>query len=154
MANSPPKNDKPDFVWENLEVGMRIGERSLLVTQEMVDAHCEAVGARRGWYEGDSPAGGPIAPPMLFINDLLAIYDANYARFGTIHAKLGYCFHRPVRVGATVRQEVTVKDLYVKRGKGWVVSELRVTNEAGDLLLTSTHTSLLSLTRRHESENA
>ena len=25
-------SDKPDFVWENLEVGMTIGERSVLVT--------------------------------------------------------------------------------------------------------------------------
>ena len=49
-------NDKPDFVWENLQVGMTIGERSLTVTQEMVDAHCGAVGARREWYSGESPA--------------------------------------------------------------------------------------------------
>ena len=141
--------EKPDFVWENLEVGMTIGERSLTVTRAMVDAHCNAVGAKREWYSGESPAGGAIAPPMIFINDLLAIYDANYKRFGTIHAKLGYRFHRPVRVGETVRQKVTVKDLYVKREKGWIVSELAVTNEAGELLLTSSHTSVLSLTRKH-----
>ena len=146
-------NEKPDFVWENLEVGMTIGVRSLTVTQAMVDAHCEAVGARREWYAGESPAGFPIAPPMIFINDLLAIYDANYKRFGTIHAKLGYRFHRPVRVGETVHQKVTVTDLYVKRGKGWIVSELAVTNEAGELLLTSAHTSVLSLTRKHEEDD-
>ena len=145
-------SDKPDFVWENLRVGMTIGERSLTVTQEMVDAHCEAVGAWREWYRGESPAGGAITPPMIFINDLLAIYDANYKRFGTIHAKLGYRFHKPVRVGETVRQKVTVTDLYVKRGKGWIVSELAVTNEAGELLLTSAHTSVLSLTRKHEED--
>ena len=132
---------------------MTIGERSLTVTQAMVDAHCEAVGAKREWYQGESPAGGAIAPPMIFINDLLAIYDANYKRFGTIHAKLGYRFHKPVRVGERVRQEVTVTDLYVKRGKGWIVSELAVTNEAGELLLTSAHTSVLSLTRRHEDDD-
>ena len=143
-------NEKPDFVWENLEIGMSIGKRSLTVTQEMVDAHCDAVGARRKWYAEDSPAGGPIAPPMIFINDLLAIYDANYKRFGTIHAKLGYRFHKPVRIGETVHQKVTVKDLYVKREKGWIVSELIVTNETGELLLTSSHTSVLSLMRKHE----
>jgi len=142
-------SDKPEFVWENLKVGMVIGERSLEVTQEMADAHCEAVGARRERYASESPTGEPIAPPMLFINDLLAIYDENYRRFGTIHARLGYRFHRPARIGETVRQKVTVTDLYVKRGKGWIVSELRVTSEAGALLLTSSHASVLSLTRRH-----
>ena len=146
-------NEKPDFVWENLRVGMTIGERSLTVTQEMVDAHCDAVGAKRDWYETESPAGGAIAPPMIFINDLLAIYDANYKRFGTIHAKLGYRFHRPVLIGETVQQKVTVKELYVKREKGWIVSELAVTNEAGELLLTSSHTSVLSLTRKHGTDD-
>ena len=141
--------EKPDFVWENLEAGMMIGERTLTVTQEMVDAHCDAVGARQERGGGASPSDAPIAPPMIFVNDLLAIYDENYSRFGTIHAQLGYRFHRPVRVGETVRQQVAVKDLYVKREKGWIVSELRVTNQAGALLLTSTHTSVLSLTRRH-----
>ncbi|MCY3822930.1 MAG: MaoC family dehydratase N-terminal domain-containing protein [Nitrospinae bacterium] len=146
-------SDKPDFVWENLQVGMTVGERSLTVTQAMVDAHCEALGARREWYTGESPLGCPIAPPMIFINDLLAIYDANYKRFGTIHAKLGYRFHRPVRVGERVHQKVTVTDLYVKREKGWIVSELAVTDEAGELLLTSAHTSVLSLTRKHADDD-
>ena len=146
-------SEKPEFVWENLRVGMTIGERSLTVSQAMVDAHCDAVGARREWYQAGSPVGCPIAPPMIFINDLLAIYDENYKRFGTIHAKLGYRFHKPVRVGETVRQKVTVKDLYVKRGKGWIVSELAVTNEAGELLLTSSHTSVLSLTRKHTDDD-
>ena len=90
---------------------------------------------------------------MIFINDLLAIYDANYKRFGTIHAKLGYRFHKPVRVGERVHQKVTVTDLYVKREKGWIVSELAVTNEAGELLLTSAHTSVLSLTRKHGTDD-
>ncbi len=146
-------NEKPDFVWENLRVGMTIGERSLEVTRAMVDAHCEAVGAQREWYESASPLGGAIAPPMIFVNDLLAIYDANYKRFGTIHAKLGYRFHKPVRVGERVRQKVVVKDLYVKREKGWIVSELIVTDEAGELLVTSSHTSVLSLTRRHAEDD-
>ena len=53
-------------------------------------------------------------------------------------------------VGETVHQKVIVKDLYVKREKGWIVSELSVTNEAGELLLTSSHTSVLSLTRKHQ----
>ncbi|MEK6709222.1 MAG: MaoC family dehydratase [Nitrospinota bacterium] len=142
--------EKPEFAWENLSPGMVIGERTLTVTPGMVAAHREAVGADRPWYRGDSPFGGPIAPPMIFINDLLAIYDENFRRFGTIHAKLAYSFHRPARVGERVRQKVTVKDLYVRRGKGWIVSELVVRGEAGDVICTSLHTSVLSLTRAQE----
>ena len=142
--------DKPEFVWENLSPGMVIGEREITVTPEMVAAHCGAVAADRPWYRGESPFGGPIAPPMIFVNDLLAIYDENFRRFGTIHAKLAYRFHRPARVGERVHQRVTVKDLYVRRGKGWIVSELVVRGEGGGVVCTSLHTSVLSLTRARE----
>ncbi|MBI1724440.1 MAG: MaoC family dehydratase [Candidatus Tectomicrobia bacterium] len=146
--------EKPEFAWENLSRGMVIGERVITVTPEMVAAHCGALGADRPWYRGESPFGGPVAPPMIFINDLLAIYDENFRRFGTIHARLSWRFHRPARVGERVHQKVTVQDLYVRRGKGWIVSELAARGEAGDVICTSLHTSVLSLTRAPEEPSA
>jgi len=142
--------EKPEYVWENLSPGTVIGERAITVTPEMVAAHCEALGADRPWYRGNSPFGGPITPPMIFINDLIAINDENFRRFGTIHAKLSWRFGRPARVGERVHQKATVKDRYVRRGKGWVVSELVVRGEAGDVICTCLHTSVLSLTRLQE----
>ena len=144
--------EKPEYKWENLKVGMVTGERDLTVTPGMVAAHCEGVEAVRDWYRGESPYGGPVAPPMIFLNDLMAINDMKFRRFGVIHAKLSWRFRRPARVGETVHQKVTVKDLYIKRKKGWVVSELAVTRENGDVICTSLHTSVLSLTRKHEEE--
>ena len=142
--------EKPEFNWESIKVGMVAGERDITLTPEMVAAHCEGVEAGRGWYGGDSPFGGPIAPPMIFINDVLQIIDENFSRFGTIHAKAGYKFHRPARVGERVHQKVVFKNLYVKRGKSWMECEMNVTGEEGDLIATYLHTSVLSLTRKHE----
>ncbi len=144
--------EKPEFRWESIEVGRVAGERDVTVTPEMVAAHLEGVGADRDWYRKDSPFGGPIAPPMIFINDVLQIIDENFRRFGTIHAKSGYRFHRPARVGERVHQRVVFKDRYVKRGKGWVVWEMEVRGEAGDLIATYEHTSVVSLTLAQEEE--
>ncbi len=142
--------EKPEFRWESIRVGQVVGEREVTVTPEMVAAHCEGTGAGRDWYTGDSPFGGPVAPPMIFMNDVLQIIDENFQRFGTIHAKSGYRFHRPARVGETVHEKVVFKDLYVKREKGWMVCEMEVRGkEDGDLIATYLHTSVLSLTRKH-----
>ena len=146
----PP--EKPEFEWENIQVGMVAGERDITLTPEWVAAHCEGVEATRDWYEKDSPFGGPIAPPMIFVNDILQIIDENFQRFGTIHAKSGYRFHRAARVGETVHQKVVFKNLYVKRGKGWMECEMTVTGKEGDPVATYFHTSVLSLTRKHEDE--
>lgn len=145
-------SEKPEFKWESIKVGMVAGERDITVSPEMVAAHLEGVEGGRDWYESDSPFGGPIAPPMIFINDVLQIIDENFRRFGTIHAKSGYKFHRPARIGERVHQKVVLKDLYVKRGKGWMVCEMSVTGGGGDLIATYLHTSVLSLTRKHEGE--
>lgn len=145
-------SEKPEFRWESIKVGMVAGERDITVSPEMVAAHLEGVEAGRDWYESDSPFGGPIAPPMIFINDVLQIIDENFRRFGTIHAKSSHKFHRPARIGERVHQKVVFKDLYVKRGKGWMVCEMSVTGEGGDLIAIYLHTSVLSLTRKHEGD--
>ena len=144
--------EKPEFNWESIEIGKVVGEREITVSQEMVAAHLEGVDAERDWYEKDSPFGGPIAPPMIFINDVLQIIDENFQRFGTIHARAGYQFHRPARVGERVHQRVIFKERYIKRGKGWVVWEMEVTGEGGDSVATYLHTSVVSLTRAHGGE--
>ncbi len=143
--------EKPEFRWESIRVGQVVGERDVTVTPGMVAAHCEGTGASRDWYTKDSPFGGPVAPPMIFMNDVLQIIDENFQRFGTIHAKSGYKFHRAVHVGETVHEKVVFKDLYVRREKGWMVCEMTVTGkDDGDLIAAYLHTSVLSLTRRHE----
>ncbi len=146
--SSDMNSEKPEFNWGSIEVGMVAGEREITLTPERVAAHLEGVEAGRDWYETGSPFGAPIAPPMIFINDVLEIIDENFRRFGTIHAKSGYRFHRPARIGERVHQKVVFKDLYVKRGKGWMMCEMTVTGEDGEPVVTYLHTSVLSLTRK------
>ena len=67
--------EKPDFSWENLKVGMIIGERDIILTQDSLSNYCDSLGIQETFYSTDSPYQNPIAPPMIFVNDLLAIYD-------------------------------------------------------------------------------
>ncbi|MBT3350778.1 MAG: TOBE domain-containing protein [Nitrospinaceae bacterium] len=73
-------SEKPEFKWESIKVGMVAGERDITVLPEMVAAHLEGVEASRDWYESDSTFGGPIAPPMIFINDVLQIIAGDVSR--------------------------------------------------------------------------
>ena len=143
--------EKPDFSWENLTIGMVIGEREITLTQDSLSSYCKALGLQETFYSSDSPYQNPIAPPMIFVNDLLAIYDENFKRFGTIHATLSYDFYSPIFLDKTYHQKVTVSDLFIKREKGWIVSELMVRNEEKKEIAKSLHTSVLSLTREHQS---
>ena len=99
--------------------------------------------------------------PVSFISEhLIDLFGAGFIAGGeievafisrTIHAKSGYKFHRAVHVGETVHEKVVFKDLYVRREKGWMVCEMTATGkDDGDLIAVYLHTSVLSLTRRHE----
>ena len=143
--------EKPDFSWENLKVGMIIGERNIILTQDSLSNYCDALGLQETIYSTDSPYENAIAPSMIFVNDLLAIYDENFKRFGTIHAALSYDFYAPIFLNKTYHQKVTVSELYIKRQKGWIVSELLVSNEEEKNVVRSLHTSVLSLKREHQS---
>jgi acyl dehydratase len=143
--------EKPDFSWENLKVGMIIGERDIILTQDSLSNYCDSLGIQETFYSTDSPYQNPIAPPMIFVNDLLAIYDENFKRFGTIHASLSYNFYAPIFLNKTYHQKVTVRELFIKRQKGWIVSELLVSNNEEKKVVRSLHTSVLSLTREHQS---
>ena len=143
--------EKPDFSWENLTIGMVIGKREITLTQDSLTNYCKALGLQETFYSSDSPYQNPIAPPMIFVNDLLAIYDENFKRFGTIHATLSYDFYSPIFLGKIYHQKVTVSDLFIKREKGWIISELMVRNEEEKEIARSLHTSVLSLTREHQS---
>ena len=142
--------EKPDFSWENLTIGMVIGKREITLTQDSLTNYCKALGLQETFYSSDSLYQNPIAPPMIFVNDLLAIYDENFKRFGTIHATLSYDFYSPIFLGKIYHQKVTVSDLFIKREKGWIISELMVRNEEEKEIAKSLHTSVLSLTREHQ----
>ncbi|MED5578598.1 MAG: hypothetical protein VX794_01045 [Nitrospinota bacterium] len=143
--------EKPDFSWENLNIGMIIGERKITLTQDSLSNYCNALGLQETFYSTGSPYRNPIAPPMIFVNDLLAIYDQNFKRFGTIHAALSYEFYAPIFLDKIYHQKVTVSDLFIKRQKGWIISELMIRNEEEKEVVRSLHTSVLSLTREHQS---
>jgi acyl dehydratase len=135
------------FEYEKLEIGENLGTKTIEVTQALVREYAELIESDHPWYRGDSPFGGPIAPPTVFDNETLRILDSVYARFGSIHAKQTWEFHRPVRVGTTVTVNVRIIDKFVKRDRGWLVMELTARDDDGTLLCSGQHTSVVSLTR-------
>jgi 3-hydroxybutyryl-CoA dehydratase len=135
------------FDYEAIQIGEVLGRRDVTITQAMIDTCAEAIESDHPWYCGDSPYGVPVAPPTIFDNDSLRMLDEQYDRFGSIHARQSWEFHRPARLGERVALRVSIVDKYVRRERPYLVMEMTAVNEADELLCRSLHTSLMSLRR-------
>lgn len=135
------------FDYDTIQIGEVLGRKQVLITAEMVATCAHAIESAHPWYVGDSPYGGPIAPPTIFDNDTLNILDEQYERFGSIHAKQAWEFKQPLRVGKQVTLTVTVTEKFVRRERPYIVMELLAVDEDGVEICRSQHTSLMTLKR-------
>ena len=133
------------FNYDTIQIGEVLGEKEVLITDEMIRTCAQAIESTHPWYFEDSPYGGRIAPPTIFDNDTLRILDEQYERFGSIHAKQAWEFTYPARLGKKVKLTVRVVDKYVRRNRPYLVMELVAVDEDGLELCRSTHTSLMTL---------
>ena len=61
---------------------------------------------------------------------------------GGIHAKQAFAFGVGVRVGDTLRTELTLQEKYEKRGRSYVVLCTRTVNQHGDVVLEGLRTTI------------
>jgi 3-hydroxybutyryl-CoA dehydratase len=135
------------FDYNTIAIGEVLGQKEVLITDDMVRTCAGAIESFHPWYFEDSPFGGRIAPPTIFDNDTLRILDEQYERFGSIHAKQAWEFKHPARIGTKVTLTVTVVDKYVRRERPYLVMELVAVDEDGIEICRSLHTSLMTMHR-------
>lgn len=138
---------KKPFDYETIQVGEFLGEKEILVSDDLIRTCAHAIESAHPWYLLDSPFGGRIAPPTFFDNDTLRMLDEQYDRFGSIHAKQSWAFKNPARLGSKVKISVRVVDKYVKRERPYLVMELLAVDDQGVEICRGTHTSLMTMHR-------
>lgn len=138
---------RKQFDYGTVAIGEVLGQKEVLITDDMVRTCAAAIESTHPWYFDDSPFGGRIAPPTIFDNDTLNMLDEQYERFGSVHAKQAWEFKHPARIGKTVTLTVTVVDKYVRRQRPYIVMELVAVDEDGIEICRSLHTSLMTLQR-------
>jgi 3-hydroxybutyryl-CoA dehydratase len=135
------------FDYDTIAIGEVLGQKEVLITDDMVRTCAGAIESSHPWYFEDSPFGGRVAPPTIFDNDTLRMLDEQYERFGSVHAKQAWEFKHPARIGTTVTLTVTVVDKYVRRERPYLVMELVAVDKDGNEICRSLHTSLMTMHR-------
>ena len=123
----------------DVQAGVPYPEKKITLTEEAVKAYLAAV-------EDDTPlyAEERLVPPA---------YAAVYTRWealtgeqledGTVHAKQGFRYVKPVHWGETLTLRGHVKEKMEKRGLKFVIQKVEAYNEAGELAVENDITIIL-----------
>ena len=127
------------MLFSEVQVGVPYPEKKFKVTEDAVKAYLAAV-------QDDTP---------LYVEERLVppAYAAVYTRWealtgeqledGTVHAKQGFRYLKPVHWGETLTLRGQVIDKAEKRGLKFVIQKVEAFNEAGELAVESEITIIL-----------
>lgn len=131
-------------VAEALQIGEKVGEVEITLTEEMVDAYAAAVGDFSPLFMERDASGTRIAHPELLpkvATDRLWVHL--FDRMPNIRAKQAFTYLEPVRTARTYRAAGYVADKYEKRGRLFVVFEATFRDETGREALRDRRTQLV-----------
>ena len=125
--------------FEEVQTGVPYPEKKITLTEEAVKAYLAAVEDKTPLYMEEQ-----LVPPA---------YAAVYTRWealtgeqledGTVHAKQGFCYRKPIRWGETMTLRGYVKEKVEKRGLKFVIQKVEAYNEAGELAVENEITIIL-----------
>jgi acyl dehydratase len=135
-----------NLLGEKIRVGHLVHAASPEVTPKTIDFYRETFRDDHPYYGGDSPFGGPIAPPLLYHSEVYRHVERWYQKniVGNLHARQEWMLFAPLRPGMTLHTRSTITDRYPKRNRDYLVNEVDYTDPEGRLLVRSrTHQSFL-----------
>ncbi|MDN5926308.1 MAG: MaoC family dehydratase [Hyphomicrobiales bacterium] len=90
----------------------------------------------RGAARGEVASKGDIAPPMLAAVYIRPAQNALKGPPGGVHAKQVFQFHCPVKAGDVLSTTLEVLEKYDRKGRRYLVSGTRTTNQQGTVVTT------------------
>jgi acyl dehydratase len=126
--------------YECMAVGEQLGPVELLADDHFVKSVAFTVDDYHPWYfSADSPFGRRVVHPAALLCDLLRLLYTRYDpdRDRGLHQREEFRIHSPLFVGERVRLTGRFVDKYVKRQRGYVVTEAQARTVADDRLVIS-----------------
>ncbi|MEV1286311.1 hypothetical protein [Micromonospora sp. NPDC049679] len=113
--------------YENFEVGEKFGPIDLLVDDHFIKSYAFTVDDYHAWSfdERVSPFGERVGQAAILLGDLLRLLNTRYDPFQDfgLHQREQVWFSSPVRMGERVRLTGEVVETYVRRGRGYFVTD-------------------------------
>ena len=140
-----------ELTYDDIEVGQELPDTTYEITPERVQWYLEEAEETNPFYSDPefarrSGLGGPVAPPMVACMyaappEILAALGRKFPAH-TIHASSEYTFVRPARPGDVITTRARIRDKYLKKGRKYIVMEIKSFNQDGELILENIHTSV------------
>lgn len=124
-------------VYENIVIPEHFGPVDVLVDDFKIKRWAFVLDDFGNWYLRAGPDGQRIAHSSILANDLLQLFTTVYAPSQVVglHTEEQMWFHRPIRVGETLRLAGQYTEKYERRGQGYVVMEADARDQSGAIVV-------------------
>ncbi|MFC2005451.1 MaoC family dehydratase [Chloroflexota bacterium] len=140
-----------ELTYDDVEVGQELPILTYELTPERVHWYLEEAEETNPFYSDAEFAkrrglDGLVAPPMIACMyaappEILAALGRQFPAH-TIHASAEYTFVRPARPGDIITSKARIRDKYLKKGRKYIVMEIKSFNQNDELILMNIHTSV------------
>lgn len=121
--------------YDDLEIGQMFPDRPAVFHVD--EAHIRGFRAiLRDAVRDDVASQGDVAPPMLAAVYIRPAQNALNGPPGGVHAKQSFRFHAAVEAGDVLSTTLQVLEKYERKGRRYLVSETRTSNQHGTLVAT------------------
>lgn len=133
----------PLTTYDGAEIGRKVCEGRILVTQEDIDRFCALMGYDDPAYRADAP-GGAVAPTSMCLTYGLrlgweeAVFPPGAIRMGdeNLHGV-------PARAGDALTTALTIVDRFERKGRRFLKYEMTTTNQGGEGVCTVAFTAIV-----------
>jgi 3-hydroxybutyryl-CoA dehydratase len=127
----------PNFTYDTLEPGQRLGTLVHDITPEFVANYCGGTGDTHRWHgDGAPPFAVAIAPSAIVTIFSVLVFGipGTHRPSGDLHARQECEFTAPIRVGETITTTGFLVEKYKRKGRKWVVFDTHSTDRADRLV--------------------
>jgi len=133
---------RQEYTFEDCPVGIETEPIEEVLSRETVLWYAHALDTPNDdWYRYGSPLGEPIVPPAVLRTVGMGMRTIRIsAPGGNVNAGTAVEYKKPVKVGTKISARGKLTEKYEKRGKWYLVWEVRITDEGDEEILIGTYT--------------
>jgi acyl dehydratase len=137
----------PRTNYEEIEVGLVLGEMDWTVNEEMIDAQCQMDLDFDAWYSLNSPWGGRVAPPQITYRPPRWLLSRRYNIRG-LFVRWEMENLAPIRPNTVLHVTAKVAEKYLRKNREFVVFEAEGRDPEGHTVFRTRRTHVLDVLER------
>ncbi len=123
--------------YKNVNIGDSLEPVTVKITPDSVKNYGALMDDLNSYYSDNPDFGGPVVHSSFASILIFRLFNERFPpEPGGIHARQEFDFRQPMRIGMQVKISGKIVDKYEKKGRKYVIIEIRIEDDDGNAMVT------------------